>query len=277
MNEGRLVLVATPIGNLEDMSYRAVRILSEADTIAAEDTRVTRKLLDHYKIEPKRLIACHDHNERASASGIAALVERGETVALVSDAGMPVINDPGYRVVQAVREAGLKIELVPGPSSVLAALVLSGFAPDRFVFLGFPPRKEGQRKTWLAEAAQFQCTLIAMEAPHRLPDLLRDAREVYGGDVDAAVCREITKTYEETVRGTLDELVERFAGPPRGEIMVVIDGATIKPVDIEAVRAQAKPVRTKGKGKRRLAQQEAAAEARKAAAGRDADTDTQTN
>lgn len=259
MSEPTLYLVATPIGNLEDMSYRAVRILSEVDTIAAEDTRVTRKLLDHYKIADARIIACHDHNERASAAGIVTLMERGESVALVSDAGMPVINDPGYRVMQAVREAGFRIELVPGPSAVLAALVLSGFAPDKFIFLGFPPRKSGQRRNWLIEAAGHGCTLILMEAPHRLPDFLKDAAGVYG-EVEAAVCREITKTYEETVRAPLPALAERFAEGTRGEIMVVIDGASIPPLGTGEEAGRTKP--RKGKGKRRLAQQDAAEAAR---------------
>lgn len=261
MSEPTLYLVATPIGNLEDLSYRAVRILSQAGTIAAEDTRVTRKLLDHYDIADKRVIACHDHNERASAAGIVTLLERGESVALVSDAGMPVINDPGYRVMQAVREAGFRIELVPGPSAVLAALVLSGFPPDRFIFLGFPPRKSGQRRNWLIEAAKHGCTLILMEAPHRLPDFLRDAADIYGA-VEGAVCREITKTYEETVRAPLPALAERFAEPPRGEIMVVIDGAAIGPIEDGSDTRREKP--RKGKGKRRQAEQEAAAAAKAA-------------
>lgn len=256
-----LFLVATPIGNLEDITYRAVRVLSEVDAIAAEDTRVTRKLLDHYKITDKRIVACHDHNERASAAGIVALMEAGQSVALVSDAGMPVINDPGYRVMEAVRAAGFAIEVVPGPSAVLAALVLSGFPPDRFVFLGFPPRKSGQRRNWLVDAARHGCTLILMEAPHRLPDFLADAAEVYG-EVEAAVCREITKTYEETVRAPLPELAARFAEPPRGEIMVVIDGGAIPALDAGHETRTQKP--RKGKGKRRLAQQEAAEAARAA-------------
>ena len=136
---GTLYLVATPIGNLEDMTYRAVRILKEADVVAAEDTRHTRKLLDHYAISPQRLIACHDHNERHSAGGIADLIARGQTVAMCSDAGMPGINDPGYRVVAAVYERGLPVRVIPGASSVLSALVLSNLPPHEFVFLGFPP------------------------------------------------------------------------------------------------------------------------------------------
>lgn len=263
MSEPTLYLVATPIGNLEDMSYRAVRILSEVDTIAAEDTRVTRKLLDHYKITDTRIIACHDHNERASAAGIVTLMQRGESVALVSDAGMPVVNDPGFRVMQAVREAGLKIELVPGPSSVLAALVLSGFPPDTFIFLGFPPRKSGQRRNWLIDAARHGCTLILMEAPHRLPDFLKDAADIYG-EVEAAVCREITKTWEETVRAPLPALAERFAEGTRGEVMVVIDGASIGPLETGGEARKARP--RKGKGKRRQAEQEAAAAAKAAKA-----------
>ncbi|WBQ10203.1 16S rRNA (cytidine(1402)-2'-O)-methyltransferase [Hyphomonadaceae bacterium ML37] len=230
---GTLYLVATPIGNLEDMTYRAVRILKEADVVAAEDTRHTRKLLDHYAISPQRLIACHDHNERHSAGGIADLIARGQTVAMCSDAGMPGINDPGYRVVAAVYERGLPVRVIPGASSVLSALVLSNLPPHEFVFLGFPPRKSGQRRNWLDRARRHQATLVMMEAPHRLPSLLEDALAVYG-DIEGAVCLEITKMFEETARGPISQLVARFPEPPRGEVMVVFDGASVAPPDPDA-------------------------------------------
>jgi 16S rRNA (cytidine1402-2'-O)-methyltransferase len=221
-----LYLVATPIGNLEDITARALRILGEVDTIACEDTRKTRGLLTHFGITGKRLIACHDHNERASAGGIVGLLQRGQSVALCSDAGMPVVNDPGYRVIKAVLDAGYEVSVIPGPSAVLSALVLSNLPPDKFVFLGFAPRKPGQRKNWLIAAAHHRCTMVLMEAPHRLPDLLRDALDVYG-DIQASVSLEITKMYEQTVRGPLSDLVERFAEAPKGEIMVVFDGAAL--------------------------------------------------
>lgn len=225
--EPTLYIVATPIGNLEDITHRALRILGEVDTIACEDTRKTRGLLTHFGISAKRLIACHDHNERASSGGIVELLRRGQSVALCSDAGMPVVNDPGYRVIKAVREAGYPVVVIPGPSAVLSALVLSNMPPDKFVFLGFAPRKSGQRRNWLAAAKIHACTMVLMEAPHRLPDLLADALEVFG-DIEAAVCLEITKMHESTTRAPLSTLVERFAEPPRGEVMVVFDGASIK-------------------------------------------------
>lgn len=219
---GTLYLVATPIGNLEDISYRAVRILGEVDAIAAEDTRHCRKLLDHYSIRPNKLFACHDHNERASAQGIAALLRSGKDVALVSDAGMPVINDPGYRVVEAAYAGGCPVRVLPGPSATLTALVLSNFSPHEFAFLGFAPRKEGKRRAWLERAGRLGMTIVLMEAPHRLPDLLRDAVAVLG-DIRAAVCLELTKMFEETRVAPLSELVEAYSEPPRGEVMVVLD------------------------------------------------------
>lgn len=223
-----LYLVATPIGNLEDITQRALRTLREVPVIACEDTRKTRGLLSHFGITGKRLIACHDHNEQASAGGIVGLLERGQSVALCSDAGMPVVNDPGYRVVRAVLEAGFEVTVVPGPSAVLGALVLSSLPPDRFAFLGFPPRKTGQRRNWLEAARVYRCTLVMMEAPHRLPDLLADALAIYG-DIAASVSIELTKLHERTERGALSELVERFAEPPRGEVMVVMDGSALPP------------------------------------------------
>ncbi|HEX8216110.1 MAG TPA: 16S rRNA (cytidine(1402)-2'-O)-methyltransferase [Allosphingosinicella sp.] len=219
---GTLYLVATPIGNLEDLSYRAVRILGEVDAIAAEDTRHCRKLLDHYAIRPKRLFACHDHNERASAQGIAVLLREGKDVALVSDAGMPVINDPGYRVVEAAYAAQCPVRVLPGPSATLTALVLSNFSPHEFAFLGFAPRKEGKRRAWLERAQTLGMTIVLMEAPHRLPELLRDALSVLG-DIRGAVCLELTKMFEETRVAPLSELVETYSEPPRGEVMVVLD------------------------------------------------------
>lgn len=232
---GTLYLVATPIGNLEDMTYRAVRILGEVDALAAEDTRHTRKLLDHYGIAAKQVFACHDHNERQSAGGIVELLKQGKSVALCSDAGMPVVNDPGFRVVEAARAADLPVTVVPGASAVLSALVLSNFAPHEFVFLGFPPRKSGKRKTWLEAARRHKATMICMEAPHRLPELLSDAAQVYG-DIKGAVCLEITKRFENTVIAPLPDLAAHFSEAPRGEIMVVFDGSALpdQPMEKEA-------------------------------------------
>lgn len=220
----RLILVATPIGNLGDLSTRALEVLKTADAIACEDTRVTRSLLDQFGISGKRLIACHDHNETASAAGIVKLIEDGATVALVSDAGTPAISDPGYRVVGKVIEAGLTVSAVPGASSVIMALSISGLPTDRFTFLGFPPRKSGKRKALLEPYAPLPSTLVLMESPQRLAETLSDARAVLG-DRRAALTLELTKTFERVWRGTLSELEARLAEPPKGEAVLVIEGA----------------------------------------------------
>lgn len=222
----RLWLVATPIGNLEDISPRALRVLSEADVIACEDTRTTRRLLDAVGVAAKRLIACHDHNEAQSAAGIVKLISEGASVALVSDAGMPGISDPGYKVIRAVIEAGLEVSSVPGPSSVLAALTVSGLATDRFTFLGFAPRKSGKRQKWLEPFAKDPATLIIMESAQRLAETLTDAAAVLG-DRQAAVAFELTKAFERVHRGSLSELAARYTEPPLGEAVIVIDGAVV--------------------------------------------------
>jgi 16S rRNA (cytidine1402-2'-O)-methyltransferase len=220
--EPTLYVVATPIGNLRDISLRALDVLRTVEVIACEDTRRTRKLLTHFEITGKRLIACHDHNERNSASGIVKLLGEGKHVALCSDGGTPLLNDPGFRVVAAVREAGFAVTAIPGASAVSTALVLSGLPPDRFLFVGFPPRKPGRRRKWLAEVGSHACTIVALESPHRLPAFLADALEVLG-DLDAAVCLELTKRFEDVTTGPLSELAEIYAEPPRGEVTVVID------------------------------------------------------
>lgn len=220
----RLVLVTTPIGNLGDITPRAWDVLRDADAIACEDTRVTRRLLDQGGITDKRLIACHDHNEQASAAGIVKLISDGATVALVSDAGTPAISDPGYRVVQAVIEAGLEVSAAPGVSSVIMALSISGLPTDRFTFIGFPPRKSGKRKALFETYASLPASLILMESPQRLSETLADAREVLG-DRRAALSLELTKRFERVWRGTLSELEARLSDPPKGEAVVVIEGA----------------------------------------------------
>ena len=223
----RLWLVATPIGNLEDMSPRAARILAEADAIACEDTRVTRKLLDSLGLANKRLLACHDHNEAASAAGVVKLIGDGATVALVSDAGTPAVSDPGYRVVRAVLDAGLEVSAAPGPSSVLAALTVSGLPTDRFTFLGFAPRKPGKRARLFEEHAASPATLIVMESPQRLAETLRAAMDALG-DREAAVAFELTPAFERIHRGPLSALTGLYEDPPRGEAIVVIAGAKEK-------------------------------------------------
>ena len=220
----RLILVATPIGNLADVSDRARQTLAEADAVACEDTRTTRALLDKLGVSAKRLIACHDHNEAQSAAGIVKLIEDGAVIALVSDAGTPAVSDPGYRVVRAVIEAGLPVTAVPGPSSALAALTISGLPTDRFVFLGFPPRKAGKRKAFFEPYAALPATLILMESPQRLAETLDDAIAVLG-DRDAALALELTKAFERVWREPLSGLRARVGEPPRGEAVLVIDGA----------------------------------------------------
>lgn len=234
---GSLYVIATPIGNLEDVSYRAVRILGEVDALACEDTRITRKLLERYGIaRPRQMFACHEHNEARSARGIVKLLDEGRTVGLVSDAGMPSISDPGFRVVAAALEAGHRIEVVPGPSAVTAALVASGLPTSSFVFLGFAPRKPGQRRRWLEAEAQVPHTLVMFESPHRLAALLADALAVLG-DRRAAVAVELTKMFERVDRGWLSELAERSAeGESRGEVTVVVAGLHRKFVRLRGER-----------------------------------------
>ncbi|HEV3330120.1 MAG TPA: 16S rRNA (cytidine(1402)-2'-O)-methyltransferase [Bryobacteraceae bacterium] len=223
---GRLYVVATPIGNLEDITYRAVRVLGEADTIACEDTRQTRKLLDHYGIR-KPTVSYHEHNE---AERSAELVERllaGEVIALVSDAGVPLVSDPGYRLVKAAVDMGISVEPIPGPSAVLAALTASGLPTDAFHFGGFLPSKPGQRAKALEALANEQATLIFYEAPHRILEALDSVEQVLGAR-PVVVARELTKIHEEFLRGTPAEVREHLASRDaiKGEITLLIGKAT---------------------------------------------------
>ena len=221
-----LVLVATPIGNLGDLAPRAAEALRTADAIACEDTRHTRKLLAAAGIEGKRLLAVHAHNELAAGPGIVALIERGQQVALVTDAGMPAISDPGEQVVAAVVAAGLAVTCIPGPSAVVVALALSGLPTGRFVFEGFLPRSGADRAARLAEIALEKRTIVLYEAPHRILRTLTDLALVCDDSRRASVSRELTKKFEETQRGTLAELVAAAtATEPRGEHVIVIEGA----------------------------------------------------
>ena len=238
---GMLVLVATPIGNLGDLSPRAVAALQHADVIAAEDTRRTRALLTHSGIPAAgRLRAVHEHNERAAAAKIVEEVRQGRRVVYVTDAGTPAISDPGEHLVHACIEAGLPVELVPGPSAALHALVLSGLPTERFVFEGFLPRKGAERAARLAALATDSRTTVLFEAPSRLGATLADLRRVCGPERRAAIARELTKTFEEVVRGTLDELVERAAEvTPRGEHVIVVGPASPMLVTDEEIAAAA--------------------------------------
>ncbi len=221
---GTLYLVATPIGNLEDVTLRALRILKEVDLIACEDTRRTAKLLNHYAIATPRE-SLHEHNEAARTPRLLEALRQGRSIALVSDAGMPLISDPGFTLVSECTRMGIKVVPVPGPSSVLAALAGSGLPADRFYFSGFLPSRGSQRKKKLVELAGLTCTLILYEAPHRLLESLEDMVEILGPR-SACLARELTKIHEEWLHGTLREILDILkARPPvRGEITLVVAG-----------------------------------------------------
>jgi 16S rRNA (cytidine1402-2'-O)-methyltransferase len=222
---GRIVIAATPIGNVGDGSARLWQALQEADVIAAEDTRALRDLARRANIEVRgQVIAVHDHNEGEAAARLVERASAGATVVLVSDAGMPTVSDPGWRVVTAAITAGVKLEVLPGPSAVLAALALSGLATDRFCFEGFLPRKGGERRAALAALSAETRTMVFFEAPHRLAETLAAMAEVWGSERHASVSREITKTHEETRRGTLGDLTEWARDAARGEIAIVVAG-----------------------------------------------------
>ena len=222
---GRLVLVATPIGNLGDLSPRAIEVLTAADVVACEDTRRTGKLLAHAGVSVPRLLVVNEHTEKAGAAEIAALIVGGKMVALVTDAGTPAVSDPGAKVVKAVIDAGAEVEAVPGPSAALAALVVSGLPTGRFCFEGFLPKKGRHRTDRIEELAQEPRTMVLFEAPHRLARTLEDLASALGGDRALAIVREQTKLHEETWRGTLAEAVARVMGnEPRGEYVLVVAG-----------------------------------------------------
>ena len=224
---GRLVLVGTPIGNLGDLSPRAVEALTTADTIACEDTRRTRALLSHLGLPAgRRLLAVHDHNEAVRVGDVLARLDKGERVVVVTDAGMPGISDPGERLVAAVAAAGHTVDVVPGPSAMIAALVVSGLPTGRFAFEGFLPRKGAARTKRVREIAADARTTILFEAPHRVRQTVADLAAVAGDLRRVAVVRELTKMHEEVWRGTLGGAVEHLATKePRGEYVVVLDGA----------------------------------------------------
>jgi 16S rRNA (cytidine1402-2'-O)-methyltransferase len=232
---GRLVVCPTPIGNLEDVTLRTLAALRDADVIACEDTRRTRVLLDRYGITGS-LVSYHEHNERARARELVARMRGGEVVALVSDAGMPLVSDPGFVLVQAAVAAGLAVVVLPGPSSVLAALVASGLPAERWRFVGFVPRKAGERDELFAAPE----TVVAFESPRRVAATLRALANV-DPERPVAVCRELTKVHEEVVRGNAAELAKRYEGAdPKGEVVLVIGPAAAVEADsdaaLEAVR-----------------------------------------
>lgn len=220
---GALYVVATPIGNLGDVTLRALATLAAADAIACEDTRVTRRLTGHYGIAT-RLIAYHDHNAAKQRPKLLAMLEAGEAVALVSDAGTPLLSDPGYRLVADAAAAGYDVVPIPGASALLAGLVGAGLPTDAFLFAGFLPPKSGERRKRLGALAGIEATLVFYEAPQRLADTLADMAEALGGDRAATVARELTKLYETFRRGTLGGLAVAFAAepPPKGEITILV-------------------------------------------------------
>jgi 16S rRNA (cytidine1402-2'-O)-methyltransferase len=239
---GTLYVVGTPIGNLEDLSLRAARVLREADVIAAEDTRAARTLLMHADglgaANPaRRVVSYFEGNEAARAGELGAALRAGQKVAVISEAGMPGVSDPGSYAVAAAIEAGARVEVVPGPSAALAALVGSGLASDRFAFVGFPPREQGARRELFGTLRGRTETLILYEAPDRVAATLGDLAAAFGDDRPASLARELTKVHEEHVRGTLGELAARYAEtPPRGECTLVVAGgpAVTVAIDIES-------------------------------------------
>jgi 16S rRNA (cytidine1402-2'-O)-methyltransferase len=237
---GRLVVCPTPIGNLEDVTLRVLSALRDADVVACEDTRRTRVLLDRYGVRA-RLVSYHEHNERARSSELVGRMRDGAVVALVSDAGMPLVSDPGYVLVRACVAAGLPVEVLPGPSAAITALVASGLPADAWHFHGFLPRKKGELRRVLGEPGG---TLVAFESPRRVPGTLALLAEI-DGSREVAVCRELTKAHEEIVRGSAAELAERYAGaPPKGEVVLVLGppsasggtGASSEPSGLDALR-----------------------------------------
>lgn len=238
MNSGRLLLGATPLGQPSDASTRLMTALGSADIVAAEDTRRVRTLAQALGVRiTGKVVSLFDQNEATRVSGLVAEIKAGATVLVVSDAGMPLISDPGYRLVAACVEAGLPISCLPGPSAVTTAVAVSGLPSDRFCFEGFAPRKQSARRAWLHSLAGEPRTCVFFESPRRLPECLRDAVDTLGGDRAAAVCRELTKTHEEVVRGTLSELADWATDGVLGEITVVLGGAQPR-ADVPAMVAE---------------------------------------
>jgi 16S rRNA (cytidine1402-2'-O)-methyltransferase len=252
-----LYVVATPIGNLEDLSPRAARVLREVELIAAEDTRSARKLLAHLGIPTPELVSMFEGNEVERASALVSELASGRSIALISEAGTPVISDPGQRLVRAAADAGARVEVVPGPSAVITALVASGLPADAFTFLGFPPREAGPRREAFGALRRHPATLVLYEAPARVAATLSDLADALGAARPAALARELTKLHEEIVRGTLGELHARFAASaPRGECTLVIAGSAGDPAEDEDpgdLEARVKALLDQGLGPRDVA------------------------
>jgi len=232
---GRLYIVATPLGNLEDLSFRALRVLSEVDGIACEDSRRTVKLLNRYEIKTP-LITYQEYNKERAGKGIIARLKRGEKIALVSDAGTPGISDPGFNLIRDCIAEGIDVEVIPGPSAIIGALVLSGLPTDRFCFEGFLPSKREKRKEKLAELRTESRTLVMYESPHRLKEALEDIAEIFPGR-RCALIREMTKIHEEVIRGTVEEVSAEISSRDsvQGEITIVLEGYRPEGVMVENV------------------------------------------
>jgi 16S rRNA (cytidine1402-2'-O)-methyltransferase len=243
---GILYVVATPIGNLEDITLRAVRVLKEVDLIAAEDTRHTQNLLSHYDIRTP-LTSYHEHNERTKARQLVERLLQGQNIALVTDAGVPAISDPGYRIVVEAISAGIQVTPIPGPSALTAVLSASGLPTDRFVFEGFLPAKKKQRRYRLEALRGEMRTIVCFETPHRLLESLRDIHELLG-DREVVVAREVSKVYEEFLRGLAGELIDKLAGREiRGEVTLVIKGsAGESPVSEALLSAEIRKLKGEG-------------------------------
>ena len=225
---GRLYIVPTPVGNMEDMTFRAVRILKEVDLVLAEDTRTSGILLKHYDIK-NNLMSHHKFNEHGTSAGVVSRLLAGENVALISDAGTPGISDPGFFLVREAVRAGVEVQCLPGATAFVPALVSSGLPCDRFAFEGFLPQKKG-RQTKLESLKEEERTMIFYESPYRLVKTLQQFAETYGGERQVSVCREISKVHEESVRGTLDEVIAHFKEKePKGEIVIILAGCDEKP------------------------------------------------
>ena len=220
-----LYIVATPIGNLEDISHRALHILGSVDVLASEDTRQTRKIFSRYEIpSPGIFFSYHEHNEETAGKKILKLLEEGKRIALCTDAGTPGISDPGYRIISSAMQNGYRVEVIPGPSAVTSALLASGLPTSSFTFKGFPPRKKGQRTKFLEMEKDMPHTLVLFESPNRVETLLEEALQILGNR-QAAVCIDLTKMFEEVHKGFLQELLTHFSGKTiKGEVTVVISG-----------------------------------------------------
>jgi 16S rRNA (cytidine1402-2'-O)-methyltransferase len=249
---GRLFVVGTPIGNLGDLTERAAATLAAADLVAAEDTRRTGRLLAHLGVE-RPMLSVFEGNERERTETLLVALRGGRDVALVSDAGMPLVSDPGYRIVRACAEEGIEIVAIPGPSAVTAALAVSGLATDRFVFEGFLPKKAGERRERVRALAAEERTIVVFESPVRIAALLRSlAQEL--GDRRVALCRELTKLHEEVLRGTVAEVLARLGDmPPKGEIVLVVEGRADAAVPLDALLGEARALVDGGARKREAA------------------------